>query len=85
MDLDLLLQLLEGHPKLLALVAGAGFISHLLAFLVDSRKTFHRVAMALRVLADVLDRAPVVAADVQAGDVRRAVQDAQGDVPAVAP
>lgn len=77
-SIALLASLLETHPQLLALVAGLGFVSHGLAFLVDSRKTFHRIAVVLRVAADVLDRSPVVAADVQAGDVQKAVQDVQG-------
>lgn len=77
-ELDPLISVLSAHPKLLALVLGIGAVTHLLTFLADSRKTFHRIAMILRVVADVLDRAPAVAADVQAGDVRKAVQDAQG-------
>ena len=74
----LLASLLEKNPQILALVAGLGFVSHALAFLADSRKTFHRIAMVLRFAADVLDRAPAVAADIKAGDLPKAAMDAQG-------
>lgn len=47
-------------------------------WLIDRKGSLHLAAQALRWIANVLDAAPKVAADVKAGDVRKAVQDAQG-------
>lgn len=65
------------YAQMLHWFGPAAPVVFVIGFLIDRAPTMHRIARALRWIANVLDAAPKVAEDVKAGDIAKAVQDAQ--------